>query len=570
MQHRPSGYRLDIVERQLVSGSEHIRLTATTCAMLAYLVRNRRRLIPRQELLDAVWPERYVSESRVKQVIQQLRVMLGDNARAPTHIENHHGLGYRYVGDVSLAGEEPPAPAPGLFRHDPPANPPSAGMLGRQAELEILGHAWRDAINGCRRTVFVTGDANIGKSLLISRFLAEQIDPPDTLVAATCYGGTDADTPVASPLLEVIEDLGRQTPSQGIAESLARLRRRLGAEVAEWEPNGPYSEPTPAGSERPTGLRLVPELARVVDRIARESAVVIWLDDAHWMDAASLDLLSRLGRRRGPARLLLLCSFRREEIAGSHHPLTRLSMDLVAHEQATELQLSTLDAQAVRAHLADTLPGLSAAMASDILEFSGGHPWFLGSIVEALAHQGSERWSDRQLNAGLHPLSPPLPVPDSARSLFDWLVEELSPEQQEVIETGAVIGEHFTTESVALATGIDPVEIEACLEAIARAGRLLHRERDGDGYRFRYRICRYAVAARVAPLRRQRIVQYAVMPAGSTATAVSGWDIPHPTGPRHPRVRRDAEPVARTRTGTTLDTKYGSGRARTGRGRRKG
>ena len=97
---------LDLSEGRLWNGGREVALTPTSFSMLRYFVSHPNRLIPKQELLDRVWPDTHVGEGLVKDYVRRLRRLLGDDPAAPAFIETARGRGYRFVGDIAVTGAE--------------------------------------------------------------------------------------------------------------------------------------------------------------------------------------------------------------------------------------------------------------------------------------------------------------------------------------------------------------------------------------------------------------------------------------------------------------------------------
>lgn len=97
-------FTLDLQEQRLWEGSKPIQLTPRTFSMLRLFVTHPNRLLTKQTLLEEIWNNRFVTESQVKQVVQQLRGILKDNPRSPRYIETVHRRGYRFIGVIKLEG----------------------------------------------------------------------------------------------------------------------------------------------------------------------------------------------------------------------------------------------------------------------------------------------------------------------------------------------------------------------------------------------------------------------------------------------------------------------------------
>lgn len=129
-------FRLDPDRGELLRGTAPVALTPKAFALLEYLAARAGRLVPKQELLDAVWPNVFVGEAVLKGTIRDLRRALGDDSHAPKFIQTAHRRGYRFVAPV--------APAEGAEPAAPPAEPPSTS---RAADRPRVSYARSGSVN---------------------------------------------------------------------------------------------------------------------------------------------------------------------------------------------------------------------------------------------------------------------------------------------------------------------------------------------------------------------------------------------------------------------------------------
>src|SRR5207244_864245 len=139
-----------------------------------------------------------------------------------------------------------------------------------------------------------------------------------------------------------------------------------------------------------TRERMLREFAEVVDRLTAVTPLILLFEDLHWSDYATLDLLALLARRRTPAHLLVLGTYRPVEAIVHHHPLRTVVQDLQRHGYATEFPLALLSAEAVAAYLAARFPQqqFPSALALWLHQRTDGHPLFLVTLVQALIERG--------------------------------------------------------------------------------------------------------------------------------------------------------------------------------------
>src|SRR5215467_273443 len=347
-------FRLDRDNACLRQGTQPVALTPKAFDVLHYLVTHPDRLITKDELLNAVWPETAVSEAVVRIAIGEVRRALGDTAQVPRFIATVRRRGYRFVAPVTVADVSArlavtPAPQGSL----PSAPPPL--LVGREALLQRLREAWAQARQRHRQVVWVTGEAGMGKTTVVEAFRAEvATDPAVWLAAGQCvehYGTGEV-------YLLVLEALGQLCRGAGGVRLVPLLRQNAPTWLVQmlWLLTATDRQQLRDELQGVTRERMLREFAAVVDTLTAEIPLVLILEDLHWSDYATLDLLALLARRRTSARLLVLGTYRPVEAIVHHHPLRTVVQDLRRHGYATELPLALLNVEAVAAYLVARFP----------------------------------------------------------------------------------------------------------------------------------------------------------------------------------------------------------------------
>src|SRR5688572_1754416 len=162
------------------------------------------------------------------------------------------------------------------------------------------------------------------------------------------------------------------------------------------------------------------EMAEVIEALTAETPLLLVLEDLHWSDYSTLDLISALARRRQPARLMILATYRPVETVLSSHPLRLVKQDLQSRRLCHELPLGLLSETAVAEYLAARFPGREwpAGLPRLLHERTEGNPLFLVNLVDYwLADQSKV---DENAHVGLDTLDFGLaPVPASIRALIE-------------------------------------------------------------------------------------------------------------------------------------------------------
>lgn len=470
-------FRLDPPNARLFCDQQTVALQPKAFDVLVYLVRHAGRLVTQDELLRAVWPDTIVGDSSLKSCIRQIRRTLGDDVGKPQFVETAHRRGYRFIAPLT-AGIESPAPAalPMTVRL-PAAEVGRVSLLvGRAPELQRLQGWLARARTGERQLAFITGSAGSGKSALAEVFLQHIAADPGVLVAGgQCFeqfGSGEAYRPV----LEALDRVGR-------GPHRAQLTRVLADHAPTWLALLPGLRGA-AGSDSPaTGIaaarpeRMLREMAEAVERLTTQATLVLVLEDLHWGDYSTLDLISALARRREPARLLVLSTYRPVDAVLSSHPLRAVKQDLQARGLCHELPLGPLSETAVAEFLAARFPRgrLPDGLARVLHQRTEGHPLFFVNLVDDWLAQGAlaprPDGAGWELKADLDALA--VGVPASIRALIEKQIDRLGRDELRVLEGASAGGVEFAVAAAAAAVEEDVGRAEEYFEVLARRHNFL-------------------------------------------------------------------------------------------------
>lgn len=471
-------FRLDLGAGQLLNGADAIPLRPKTWAVLLYLAERPGALITKDELLDALWPDVAVTPDTLNKSIGELRVALGDDAKGPRFIETVHRRGYRFIAEArpALAADRAGASPGSAGRAVRIPHPSRRLFVGREEELRFLTTRLTQAQAGERQIVFVTGPAGTGKTALVDAFLDSR---------AVC----ETRTPVWVGRAGCFEHHGPQEAHQPIFEALDRLVRppnvermvRLMRRAAPmWLAQMPWlvgeadAEALRKSLQGVRTERMPRELAVLIDALTTDLTLVLVLEDLHWSDPSTVDLLALLAQRRDQARLLVIGTYRPAEVAVREHVLGATVRTLQRHEDCEELSLNDFAEEQVRSYLAARFPGgeFPPALARLIHTHTGGHPLFVVAVVD---HMLSRGWI-LDTAPGWALTTPPemidLGVPDDVRRMLETQFHALSPAERDLLEAASVAGNDITAPVVATALGRDVGDAELHCETFARGGFL--------------------------------------------------------------------------------------------------
>jgi len=440
--------------------------------VLTYLLGRPGQLVAKEELLSAVWPETFVGEAVLKVSIRQLREALDDDPKAPRFIETAHRRGYRFIGQIADVGQPPAedhaiggdkaiSATPLRAEHSPPA------VVGREKALSLMRGWLERMLAGERQIVFVTGEAGIGKTALVDTF-ARGIAPDRSIRIGRgqCleqYGTSEA-------YLPVLEAIGR----------LCREQRKVVDVLRAHAPMWLLQMPSLlSASDREllsrevlgaTRERMLREMGEALEALTAELPLVLILEDLHWSDYSTLDLISYLARKRQGARLMLIGTYRTAELIVSGHPLKAVKRELMAKQQCEELPLEYLSREAVAKYLSVRFPAnqFPEELAWLIYERTEGNPLFMINAVEYLLAEGliGENKEGWELVVEIEKVE--VGVPDSVKQMIEKQLDHLEAEQQRTLEAASVAGAEFSALAVAAGLGEDRAAVEARCDELAR------------------------------------------------------------------------------------------------------
>src|SRR5712664_1903683 len=454
-------FRLDIVNHCLWRGEDRVLLTPKAFDVLRYLVEHADRLVTQDEILGALWPETYVNPEVIKKYILGIRKALGDRHDKPEFIETFPRRGYQFVASISEVN--PVAPS------DLGVN---AGrkMVGREAAMAQLDGYLGEALKAQRQVIFITGEAGIGKTTLVDEFhQAASRRPNLRIIRGQCvegFGGKEAYYPVLEALGQWIRDAGGGSVVHTLARQAPTWLIQFPLLVKPEQREALQKEILGATRER-----MVREICEALESLTAQDPLVLVLEDLHWTDPSTLDFVSALARRRGPAKLLLLGTYRPADVIISQSPLKALKQDLVIHNLSHEIGLERFEESDVAEYLAIKFVNVDfpVGLANLIYRHSGGNALFMVTILQDMVKKGliaqpNELWT---LTVALEDVEPS--VPETLDQLIDVQFQQLSPLEQRILRSASVAGERFSVWAISTAAEIDADRIQdTCEELTAR------------------------------------------------------------------------------------------------------
>ena len=480
-------FRLDLSNECLWQGARAISLRPKAFAVLKILVGHAGQLVNKQQVLDSVWPGTFVGDAVLKDNIRQLREALNDDAAAPSYIETAHRRGYRFIARISEQPEDQEqavasdgdVPRSSSNVAAPTSSEPVVRVLGRETEMAKMRGLLDQARAGQRQTVFITGEAGIGKTTLVEAFLRHAAQIPGALVVrGQClehFGSSE-------PYLPVLDGLSRLCRSSAGVQVMDVVRQQAPswfAHMSAMNPQGAINQqgerdlqPNTVGTTRERMLR---EMAEAIEKLAGHSPLVLVLEDLHWSDYSTLDLVSYLARRQDPARLLVIGTYRPVDVILAGHPIREVKRELQAHHLCHELPLEYLSEEDVSEYLAARFPGqyLPSRLRHTIYRRTEGNPLFMVNLVQYLIDQKVIAQEHGEWSFCVDCSQVEKGIPSTIQALIEKQVERLGEEERGVLEAASASGMDFSAVAVAAALEKPTEWVERHCEELARRHQFL-------------------------------------------------------------------------------------------------
>jgi len=345
---------------------------------------------------------------------------------------------------------------------------PGSQLVGRDRQWRVLADAIERSVRGSGGLVLVTGESGIGKTSMLAAALDLARGAGALTAVGTCWDGDGA--PGYWPWVQVLRTMRLGSPAgvwdRGRSEAGAGLDRLLG------ERSAPASD---TGGEAGTFV-VLDAVSALLQVMSVDRPLVLGFEDLHWADLATLRLLGVAARQARLAPILLLGTFRDDEIMAENHPLRTELLGLAA--QATNIQLAGLDVGAVSTLLALRGSDSVDTTAVEVQRRTGGNPFFVEQLAQLWAASGATG-----------------PMPPGIGAAVERRLARLASPVVELLATASILGARFDARLLAVVVGLDDADVARRLGQ-ARAAGLVTVDAGGE-YRFVHDIVREALQASI-------------------------------------------------------------------------
>lgn len=223
-----------------------------------------------------------------------------------------------------------------------------------------------------------------------------------------------------------------------------------------------------------TRERMLREMTGALEALTEDHPLILVLEDLHWSDYATVDLVSFIARRHSPARLMIIGTYRPSDVLQREHPLLAAKQDLQLHDQCKELALTYLTPEDVGEYVAQQFPGsqFSAQVGSVVYQRTEGNPLFMVNVVHDLVEQEVITQQEEQWEVAGEIENSVVPL--GLRQYIEQQVVRVTAEERTVLEAASVVGMGFSIAAVAAALGEEVSTIETICETLARRRQLVH------------------------------------------------------------------------------------------------
>ena len=348
--------------------------------------------------------------------------------------------------------------------------------VGRDKELKVLDETLNQVLSGSARLITVVGEAGIGKTTVVEEYLTRVAKSgiPVRIVNGQCserLAGTEA----YLPFFDVMAHLLQSDQDGSIIKLMREKAPWWYVQVASLSPDDPSNHRILEQARHTTQEQLKRELAIFLQDASRKTPLIIFIEDLHWADVSTTDMIAFLGGRFDDLRVLFIGTYRPVEMQLMDHPFLQIKPDLVSRGQCREVALDFLTMDNIAEYLALEYSDNSfpSELAEQIHKKTEGSPLFMADLISDLHDRGvivkaGERWelSDSFDNIQLE-------LPDSVMAMIERKIGRLGDADKRLMEVASIQGYEFDSAVLATVLEQDEEDVEERLQKLERDYRFV-------------------------------------------------------------------------------------------------
>jgi predicted ATPase/tRNA A-37 threonylcarbamoyl transferase component Bud32 len=348
---------------------------------------------------------------------------------------------------------------------------PLRPIIAREAQEAELAESFQMATTDHGLVHAVVGEAGLGKTTLVDHFLATLgADHGKCRVGRGRCSERLAGTEAYLPFLEALETLLAGRGGAAVAREMRALAPAWYAQVHPATTSDPSGTRTPAENRGGSSEQMMRQLGSLFVELTRSAPLVLFLEDVHWADASTVDLIAYLADRFDALRILLIVTYRPSDLFVARHPFADVQLTLQARGAIRETSLRAFDRKDLDAYLAMEYPGnrFPDEFVSLLHARTQGTPLFVVDLMRQLADRNviSEHDGEWTLDETVEGVESELP--QSIRSVIQRTIDRLDEADRRLLVAASVQGAEFDSAVVAAAIQMDSAAVEERLDRLEK------------------------------------------------------------------------------------------------------
>ncbi len=336
-------------------------------------------------------------------------------------------------------------------------------FVGREKELEELQKSMEEVLKGRGSAVFISGEAGIGKTTLTRQFMAKAVSRGFLVMKGRAYYSTE--------------------------EPYLPIKEALEGYVVEIMNNAPLLEARDSKFVEMQRAAIFYEITKKIKKLAEDRPILLFLDDIHWMDAASLKFLHYLAEHTRDSRVMIIATYRPEDMNSElEEVMRRMSRDSLLHV----IQLKPLSKEDMKIIVYNILSSADDEVVEAVYRKTGGNPLFAKELLMELKDMGLSR-------GGV--LDEDIPLPQMIRDIIDERFSKLSEREKTMVSYASLIGDFVEIHLIANLMGVDELEIVEMGSNVVKNGIWV--ESEEEGFMFKHSIIREGIEKKLSALKKK-------------------------------------------------------------------